>query len=191
MNKITWIQPYYDLVLNKIPVDAKSILDVGSGYGIFGFIMEKARGAVVSSIEPFEYDTSHYNYTYRMTWQQWYNDTIKKQNKFDVIVSTEMIEHMTHEDAMAFLDTARLRADKVIVATPYEFEEQDAYDDNEFQVHRCKVTVEDFIRHEYKVQLLGTFRFKGMTARVLYHPKWINILRLIGVKPTNIIGESK
>jgi len=40
-SRITWISPYLDIVLDEIPVDVKSILEVGCGSGIFGFIIKK------------------------------------------------------------------------------------------------------------------------------------------------------
>jgi hypothetical protein len=188
-SKITWIQPYYDLILNEVPKDAKSILDVGAGYGINGFIMKKSRDAELYALEPFkEYDLSHYDFTYDLTGDTWYRDTFKNPFVFDVIVSTEMIEHMESDDAQTFLHSAKKRAKKVIIATPYEWEQQEPYDGNKYQVHKSLMTVQNFIDHKYKVRILGTITKKGLTCRVYCHPKWIKILRLFGFKPTNIIG---
>jgi hypothetical protein len=188
MTKITWIQPYYDLILNQIPTDAKSILDVGAGYGIFGNILKNSRhDATLEAVEPFpEYDLHHYSHTYRMEWEKFYNT---HEGKYDVLVSTEMIEHLPKEKAVDFLVQAKRKARKVIIATPYEWEQQDPYDNNEYQIHRCLMTVNDFINQGYSVRLLGTITKKGLTGRIYFHPKWLKFLKLIGVKPTNIIAE--
>ena len=59
--KITWIQSYYDVLLQHIPLDTESLIDVGSGYGVFGYILSKARSIKsLISIEPYDYETSHY-----------------------------------------------------------------------------------------------------------------------------------
>jgi hypothetical protein len=188
LQKITWIQPYYDLILSRIPTDAKTILDVGAGYGINGFIMKRSRDAIVEAIEPFPYNIDHYDFIYRMTWKE-YVETEKYKKKFDVIVSTEAIEHMSEQDGLSFLVQARELARKVIVATPYDFEKQEAYDGNDYQLHRSHWSIEDFGIPGYKCHILGTFHMKGLTARIHFHPKWLKVLKLFGVKPTNIIAE--
>ncbi|HSA76901.1 MAG TPA: methyltransferase domain-containing protein [Nitrosarchaeum sp.] len=181
--KITWIQPYYDLILNEIPVDAKTILDVGAGYGIFGYIMKKARTATISAVEPFDYPLGVYDFLFTTTWQKFHDE-----KNYDVIVSTEMIEHMSHDDAIAFLDSARHRAKKVIVATPYSFERQEAYDGNQYQIHKCVVSLDDFKDNGYKTKLLGTLCFRGLVCRVYFHPRLKPLMKILGVKITNIIG---
>jgi len=187
MNSITWIQPYYDLILNMIPLEANNILDVGAGYGVFGGIVKKARNVSLHAVEPFlNYDLNHYDYVSNITWGQFYKIT---DTKYDVLVSTEMIEHLPKPEAMEFLSESQKVANKVIIATPYHWEEQEAYDDNEYQVHQCIMTVKDFTNNGYKVSLLGTIAKKGLTGRILFHPKWLKVLKIIGVKPTNIIAE--
>lgn len=186
--KITWIQPYYDLILNEIPLNAKVILDVGAGYGIFGFILKKSRDVEVTAIEPFDYDLDHYDFSYQMTWDKFYNSVKLYGLKYDVLVSTEMIEHLRKPQAVSFLGEVKDRANHIIIATPYNWEQQEHYDGNEFQEHKCLVTINDFKYHNYKVKLLGTITIKGLVGRIYFHPKWLKILKLIGVKPTNIIA---
>lgn len=182
---ITWIQPYYDLILNEIPEGAKTILDVGAGYGIFGYILKRARSATVTAVEPFDYSLDIYDYKFSMTWQEFQKESKKN---FDVIVSTEMIEHMSHDDAISFLDDARHRAKKIIIATPYVFEKQDTYDGNKYQAHKCVVSLDDFKKYGYKTKLLGTFYVRGLVCRVYFHPKIKPMLSFFGVKTTNIVG---
>ena len=195
--KITWIQPYYDLILYHVPVNAKKILDVGSGYGIFGYILKKARsGSVVEAIEPFDYEYEHYDHRFKMTWEEFYQSYYDefvngKFTKFDCIVSTEMIEHMDKENALLFLEQVKTISNKVIIATPYLFSDQEAYDDNEFQKHRCVITVKEFTQRGYKVSLMCTWMgiaSRYFASRLYYNSKISPILKLLGVRPTNIIG---
>lgn len=189
--KITWMQPYYDLVLNKIPLDTESLIDVGSGYGIFGYIISKARNLKsLTSIEPFDYSVDFYDTNHKITWQEFYKSKLNL-DKVDVIISTEMIEHLSKKDALLFLHQAKQKAKKVIIVTPYSFENQNAYDDNKYQKHNCVISVNDFITEGYKVELLGVFSVKGLIARLYFHYKWVRVLRFFGIKPTNIIGVFK
>ena len=185
INRITWIEPYYDIILNMIPKDIDTILDVGAGSGIFGFILKKTRNAHVTAIEPFDYNTSHYDQSYQMTWKQFYKYYTKQ---FDCIVSTEMIEHLSTIDAHMFLADARNISKKVIVSTPYKFEQQPAYDRNPLQTHRSLITVDDFEQYGYKVNYICIVNLRGMTLRIFAHKKTIPFLKIFGIKPVNIIG---
>jgi len=189
--KITWVQPYYDLILDKVPLDTESLIDVGSGYGIFGYILSKSRNIKnLISIEPFDYPVELYNTNHKMTWQKFYKSKLNL-DKVDVIICTEMIEHLSKKDALLFLQQTKRKAKKVIIVTPYSFENQDAYDNNEYQKHQCVLSVNDFITEGYKVELLGVFKVKGLIARLYFHYKWARILRFFGINPTNIIGVFK
>ena len=138
MTGITWIQPYYDLVLNMIPKDTKTILDVGSGYGIFGYILRKSRDLdLLVSLDPFHYFHGHYDKSYITTWKDYYQN---HSQYTDVLVSTEMIEHLPKSEALTFLNEAKVSTQHVIIATPFEFTNQESYDNNEYQRHRCNVT---------------------------------------------------
>ena len=60
MNQITWIEQYYDYILSLIPKDTESVLDIGAGSGIFGYILTKTRSIKrLDAIEPFAYDSSY------------------------------------------------------------------------------------------------------------------------------------
>ena len=180
------MQQYYDIILSLVPIETKSLIDVGSGYGIFGYILSRARNInPLISIDPFDYKINHYNVNHKLTWQEWFKDFL---GEVDVIVSTEMIEHMSKEDAILFLKQAKTRAKKVIIATPFVFENQKAYDDNKYQIHCCVLSTVDFIRLGYNVMFMGVFNMKGISFRLYYNPKWNGILKLFGIKPSNIIG---
>ncbi len=196
IDRITWIQPYYDLILNLIPIDTKTILDIGSGNGIFGFILRKTRNAKLTAIEPFtEYDLWHYDYIIRKKWQDCnFNELAQtseldrpKYNKYDCITALEMIEHLSKEDALDFLQWTKFTANKVIISTPYVFEKQPAYDNNELQKHVCNITIKDFLNEGYRVYLFGTIAIRGIILRFFANKNLEPLLRGIG-NIANIIG---
>ena len=185
-NRITWLQPYYDTILNKIPLETKRILDVGAGYGIFGFILKKTRNATIDVVEPFEYELEHYNEIFRETWQDWFKNWNKI--KYDVLISTEMIEHLDIKEAEEFLEQAKLVAEMVIIATPITFTEQSDYDHNEFQLHKSLITKEMLTNHDYNLEIYGSLNSQFLQLKAIYRRKLINLFRIIGIKPTNIIA---
>lgn len=153
MKDITWIQPYYHLILDRVPRNATTFLDVGAGSGIFGFILSKTRECVrLDAVEPFGYELNHFNNVFRMTWKEWHE---KQKSSYDVLVSTECIEHMNKEDAILFLDQAKDIAKNIVIATPIKFENQKAYDGNEYQSHRCVILESEFIERGYKTLLFN------------------------------------
>lgn len=187
--KITWIQPYYDILLNSVPLDTESLIDVGSGYGVFGYILSKARDIKrLISIEPFDYSTDHYNEHHKMTWQEYYKTD---PDLVDVIVSTEMIEHMKKDDALLFLDQAKKKANTVIIATPYKYEEQSPYDGNKFQVHQSLITPDDFLKHGYAVSFMGSGNFppRFKLLKKIYHGKSKGIINKMGITNVSILNN--
>jgi len=146
---ITWIQPYYHIILGYIPETPKTILDVGAGYGIFGYIIKKTRNTQLTAIEPF-YDDLPHDLVFKMTWKEWYE---KHKTHYDVLIATEMIEHLPEDEALLFLKQAKETADVVVIATPLKFEEQKAYDNNEYQKHLCAVSKEQFMEEGYSIFL--------------------------------------
>lgn len=188
MHTVTWIEPYYDLILNEIPKDVKDVLEVGCGSGILGFIIKQTRQCKVLGIEPFDYDLGHYDSCYRGTWQEWINSecVFSPSYRYGCIVSTECIEHMEKKDALVFLQEAKKIAEKVVIATPYKFDHQPAYDNNPHQVHKSLITVKDFQSLGYQVKFVSSdrnlsygFRRYGRYHRIaglLY-----NITNLVGI----------
>lgn len=144
---ITWIQPYYHKILEYVPRGTKTVLDVGAGYGIFGYILKKTRNLErLDAIEPFYDDLTHYDNVVKATWKNTVLDIF-----YDVIVATEVIEHMERDDALEFLDDVRNYGKKIIIATPKNFESQKEYDGNPYQSHKCVVTRDDFESKGYSV----------------------------------------
>ena len=152
MKDIYWIQPYYHLILDRVPKNATTFLDVGAGNGIFGFILKKTRECKrLDAIEPFNYELNHFDKVYRMTWKEWLNNP----SNYDVIIATESIEHMDLDDAISFIKQAKELARNVVIATPVHFSEQKDYDGNEYQRHKCVISESDFIFNGYKTLLFN------------------------------------
>lgn len=146
---IVWIQPYYHIILDLIPRDAKKILDVGAGYGIFGYILKKTRNAEIHAVEPF-YDDLPHDVVFKYTWQECHPHL----ERYDVLVATEFIEHLQKDEALLFLEQAKEKSNLVIIATPIKFESQPEYDGNQLQKHQCLISEDEFIRCGYQIRKL-------------------------------------
>ena len=152
MKDIYWIQPYYHLILDRVPKNATTFLDVGAGNGIFGFILKKTRDCKqLDAIEPFSYELDHFDRVYRMTWKEW----LDISSNYDVIIATESIEHMSLDDAISFIKEVKELARNVVIATPMKFSEQKDYDGNEYQRHKCVISETDFTSNGYKTLLFN------------------------------------
>lgn len=177
---ITWIQPYYDIILNLIPIDTKTVLDIGAGNGIFGFILKKTRNVELTALEPFNYDLNHYDIVIKEKYPEY---TLTQ--RYDCIIALEMIEHLNKYDAMNFLKLCRIASNKAIISTPYIYQEQDEYDNNPLQKHLCNITIQDFRDKGYKVYLYGCINLKIIQIRFLAHR---HLKFLLNRFITNIIG---
>lgn len=187
-HEITWIQPYYDILLNMIPQDVKTVLDVGTGYGVFGFIIKNARSCHITGIEPFQgYDLSHYDEVIRKPFDE-YEDMFDR--KFDCIVCTEVIEHMEKHLAMKFLSMIKSLGKTVIIATPFNDDSQDSFDGNPYQVHQCRISPEEFRQEGYDVSFIGSMNFppRPKIVKRIYHSKLNGTLKGMGVKPRDSLA---
>jgi len=60
-----------------------------------------------------------------------------KENSFDCVLASELIEHLTKEDGLRLIAMMeKIAKKKVIIFTPNGYLPQDEYDGNEFQIHR-------------------------------------------------------
>ena len=62
---------------------------------------------------------------------------VYKENSFDCVLASELIEHLAKEDGLRLIAMMeKIAKKKVIVFTPNGYLQQDEYDGNEFQIHR-------------------------------------------------------
>lgn len=137
----------HDMVrLIKI-INPKSVLDVGCGFGKWGFLCremldiayeryEKKDWKVqIDGVEIFKsYMTPVHSYIYNNI----SNVDIRKSligEKYDLIILADVLEHMTKEEALCVLNSARVMGKHVIVSTPKGLMEQGKVLGNENERH--------------------------------------------------------
>lgn len=97
---------------------------------------------------------------------------------FDVVLASDLIEHLTKEDGLALLAAMeRIARHKVIVFTPNGFVPQTAYQSNELQEHLSGWEPGEMRLRGYRV--VGVNGWKpifGERAQIRWRPKWVGRL---------------
>jgi len=169
----TWTRPFLHELLEAIPEDAESLIDVGCGRGIVGALMRIYRNPirlVGADIFPPYIDFCKkfnlYDEIYLMDLRQ--TPLPFKNHEFDVATCMEVIEHLHKEYGEKLLDELQRIADTIIVSTPSHYFKQPEYhvDRNPFQAHVSKWTVSDFRKRGYEVRGVGSLAIRNLAIPI-------------------------
>lgn len=158
----TWTRPFLHELLEEIPKDVDSLIDVGCGRGIVGAmtcIYRTPRRLVGVDIFQNYIDFckkySIYDELHCLDLRQ--TPLPFRDNEFSVATCIETIEHLPKKHGEKLLDELYRIADTVIVSTPAVFFRQpkNHVGRNPFQEHVSKWTVEDFKKRGYEVRGVG------------------------------------
>ncbi len=158
----TWTRPFLHELLEEIPKDVDSLLDVGCGRGIIGAMTRIYRNPkrlvgvdIFQDYIDFCKKYSIYDELHRLDLRQ---TPLPFQNsEFSVATCIETIEHLPKEQGEELLEELHRVADTVIVSTPSSFfrQPESHVKRNPFQAHVSKWTVEDFRKRGYNVKGVG------------------------------------
>ena len=134
--KQSWIDIDIPMILRKIPLDTKSLLDLGCGRGIIAAICRSHRDIErLVGVDIFE------PYLERLNKYRFYDQVLKHDlnqplpfddRSFEIVVAAEVVEHLEKEKALNLIQEAeRVGSRKVIITTPNFFcAEQGEHDNN-------------------------------------------------------------
>ena len=110
-----------------------------------------------------------------------------KPNSFDIVLASEVLEHLSKREGEVLLNKMELWArKKVIITTPNGYIKQITYDDNILQKHRSGWTVEDFRRNNFKVHgLMGWKDLREERGLIRFNPK--SVWERISIQSQKII----
>ena len=92
--------------------------------------------------------------------------------KFDVVVACNVIEHLTREEAMGFLQKMEFLAERIVyLEVPYGFLEQTAFDGNPHQRHFSGWFPHDFVGRGYTVFGMGLRGLRGVQGGSRFLPE--------------------
>jgi 2-polyprenyl-3-methyl-5-hydroxy-6-metoxy-1,4-benzoquinol methylase len=169
-----------------LPAPDFKILDVGCGFGKWGFLIRDSFDVMIfqnfnkedwkidiTAIEPFpKCITPIQEQIYNRIIKEDLFDCIDDLGKFDLVIFGDVIEHFEKEKGYEVLEKLFEHADNIIVSTPNGFLPQGAWAENEKEIHKSGWVLEDFERYnvvEHKV-IEDTF-FKDIIASIPNAPE--------------------
>ena len=158
----TWTRPFLHELLEEIPKEVESLIDVGCGRGIVGAMTRIYRTPkrlvgvdIFQDYIDFCKKYSIYDELHRLDLRQ--TPLPFQDNEFTVATCIETIEHLPKNYGEKLLEELHRIADTVIVSTPsvYFRQPKGHVKRNPFQAHVSKWTVEDFKKRGYNVKGVG------------------------------------
>jgi 2-polyprenyl-3-methyl-5-hydroxy-6-metoxy-1,4-benzoquinol methylase len=158
----TWTRPFLHELLEEIPKDVESLIDVGCGRGIVGAMTRiyrtPKRLVGVDIFQDYINFCKKYSIYDELHCLDLRKTPLPFQNReFSVATCIETIEHLPKRQGEQLLEELHRIADTVIVSTPASFFRQPTshVGRNPFQAHVSKWTVEDFKKRGYDVKGVG------------------------------------
>lgn len=148
-------------VLELFPrcLDNLNIIDIASGYGLWGFyIRTKTNG--LPNIIGLDIWSPYIDRIHRLNI---YDEMICadvrrlpfRVNSFDIVLGCEILEHLPKSEGIDVLDELeKLARRMIIVTTPLGFIPQDEIDGNVFERHISSWTGEEFEERGYSVSII-------------------------------------
>jgi len=171
--EVVWTHPALPKILTFIPLNVRSLLDLGCGRGIIGALCRIYRNprrlVGVDIFDPYlEFCRKYSFYDEVIKWDLNILPLPFKDGEFDVVTAIEVIEHLPKKSGEKLLtEMERIACKRVIVSTPNVFFQQKNYDKNEYQIHKSLWTWRDFVSRGYKTYGVGKFILLGRRIRWL------------------------
>lgn len=135
-------------------VNPKSILDIGVGYGKYGFLCREfldtmkhddnygKRTHIIEGIEVFpKYLTPVHDYIYDKIHIGNAKDVLPKlDKKYDMILLIDVLEHFTYEDGIIILNECKRHCDYIIISVPKDIGNQGTVHGNKHETHHFQWT---------------------------------------------------
>jgi hypothetical protein len=147
----------------------RRVLDLGVGFGKWGFLLREALDYIEGRIEPGQWAVRIDGldaHRYDSPLLAWVYDDVRIANAldvvdelvdYDVVVIGDVIEHFEKEEGVALLDRLLRQNRNVVLTTPLEFFEQ-RREDNPYEEHRSHWTIDDFGRWVFDYDVAGGFQ---------------------------------
>ena len=135
-----------DYLLSKFKGNAK-VLDVGAGCGTYWNLLHKYF-ATIDCVEVFKPNIDKYRL--KEKYHRVYNIDIRhfKYDKYDIIIFGDIIEHLDINEAQEVLKYAYNKCKEMIVAVPYELE-QDEVEGNVYEIHKQADLTDEIMKERY------------------------------------------
>ncbi|MDH5267135.1 MAG: class I SAM-dependent methyltransferase [Candidatus Bathyarchaeota archaeon] len=160
--KVTWTHSFLHEILEAIPVNVESLIDVGCGKGIIGALVRIYRDASrlvgVDIFKPYlTFCKIHrlYDEIYRIDLRK--NPLPFKSNEFEVATCIEVIEHIPKTNGDKLLKELERISKTVIMTTPAHSTPSKDYDNNPHRKHVSLWNQQDLQKRGYRVKGVGNY----------------------------------
>lgn len=139
-------QEIREYLKSKFKGNAK-VLDVGAGCGTYWNLLHNDF-RLIDAVEVFKPNIEKYKL--KQKYHRVYNMNIKdfKYGNYDIIIFGDIIEHLDIKEAQEVLKYALSRCEEIIVAVPYELE-QDEVDGNIHEIHKQFDLTPEIMKERY------------------------------------------
>lgn len=159
MSKEDWQQNTLpEIFKNEWPSDVVSVLDVGCGLALKSkYIPAQIRVGVDIHPEYFRHVESEVPYV-AVVYDIRRLSQIFLDKSFDVVIATDVVEHLEKQDAIRLMeDCERIARKAVVIETPKGFIPQNidilGHGGDEYQTHRSGWSAEEFQERGYNVKI--------------------------------------
>ncbi len=152
----------YSWIIRKELANAKTILDVGCGDGVTMATINFDKKYDVTGIDLYKpyLNLAKKTGVYKKVMLGDVRNLQKQGNKYDVVLSSQVVEHLTKKEALKLIKVMEsLAIKKVIIGTTngyFPYHPLQGRDNNPLQVHKCGWEVDEFKSFHYKVCGQGT-----------------------------------
>jgi hypothetical protein len=173
------------------------LLDVGVGFGKWGFLCREILDVYYERVQPETWTTvvdgveifePYRNPVWSLAYNQIYIGDVRQLlpglGQYDLILCCDVIEHFTKDEGHALIDGLLEHAPVLIITTPAGYAPQGAAYGNEHETHRSSWTRGDFAGWPHHYKLIG-FTFMVVVARDAAALREIDVrepLEVLGVK---------
>jgi ubiquinone/menaquinone biosynthesis C-methylase UbiE len=155
--------------------ESSTILDMGIGFGIWGYLMRTLRkpSLLVGTDINLDYllaSKKHNIYDFLVLASA--SSLPFRERVFDYVLAIEVIEHLPKVDGeRMFAELERVCRGKIVLTTPNGFLEQHPCVAPDSEIHKSGWSAEEFRREGYKVRgigLKGSSRFRSRESLTMY-----------------------
>lgn len=168
------IFPDWTVYLQKESAGCDNLLDLACGYNSLVQFLDVKHKVGVEMFDKYLQQSKE-----KKIHNEYFHDNILNisfpQKSYDLVLSSEVIEHLDRKDGFVLLNNAeRWAKKKVIITTPNGYIKQDSYDDNPLQIHKSGWSIEDFKKRGYRVYGIGGLKFlRGERGEIRYKPYFL------------------
>jgi SAM-dependent methyltransferase len=171
--------PVHDFILDPAVLNffqkegTNTVLDLGCGYGLFGYMirLEKDFKGTLIGLDAY----SPYVKKLKMYAGAIYDSFVIADGRYlpfknraiDMVLASEIIEHMPKKDGFRLLEEAeRVGRKLILITTPRGYIPQEVHNENDLEVHHSGWSERDFIDRGYRIIYAGSVQMMIRKSRL-------------------------